>query len=770
MSIDLFQLLPAVYRLRDAQIAQSQPLLNATQLAELAQLQALPQPLPADQQAQLAKLQALASRGPLQSLLMLVGEQLEAVAYDLDQLYDDQFIETCSKWVIPYIGDLIGYQSIKNVASSVDAPRAEVAETISLRRRKGTILVIEQLARDVTGWGARAVEEFQLLADTQYMKHLRPHNHYAPDLRRWQPGVYMNTGFDSTAHKVDVHLINSGRGQYNIQNVAIFLWSLSAASMTSCPLTAAANGPAGQLCYRFNTLGLDQALFHRALSQGEQISASAGPANVPDRLLRRVLCADLAQGVGASFYGQGASLAIYLDQKLLSPYQIAVANLSGADGNWANLPTAGTVAVDPEMGRLALPSSETGHQLSASWFYGVNANLGGGEYARAANFAVQDQAFIVPYPDSRFTSLQQALAYAETLLPLNSAVAVEISAQSASDLAADTAGGLVPFVSASHIITTTPASPLAIDLPAGATLELRAADLTVQTLFLDSPLTVSGDTNSTFLLNGVVLAAQTGMTPSATSPALFVVPVARANAKGSDNLLSQLRITDCTLVPGWSYSAATGSPPSQTPEQPAAPALQIASPAVTVTVATSILGGIRSNALATLVFTDSIIDATAPTNIAFAALDNVGGGAALTLEGCTVVGCVHASLLTLVSDSIFWASMTATGTPGLIADRKQQGCVRFSYLPIGAVTPPPYACVQQAVAGLQPYFVTTRYGQPGYLKLMISTDDAIRRGADDGGEMGAYHSLYAPTRESDLEIRVQEYLPVSLEFGLIYQN
>ena len=39
---------------------------------------------------------AKASRGPLQSLLMLVEEQLAIVAEDLDQLYDDQFIETCA--------------------------------------------------------------------------------------------------------------------------------------------------------------------------------------------------------------------------------------------------------------------------------------------------------------------------------------------------------------------------------------------------------------------------------------------------------------------------------------------------------------------------------------------------------------------------------------------------------------------------------------------------------------------------------------------------
>jgi hypothetical protein len=776
MSINLFQLLPAVHRVRDAQIASQQTLLTPAQQAELAQLQALEQPLPADQQAQLNQLLALASRGPLESLLMVVGEQLEAVAYDLDQLYDDQFIETCAPWVIPYIGDLIGYQSVTGIAPAVDNPRAEVAETISLRRRKGTILVIEQLARDVTGWGAHAGEQFQVLADTQYMKHIRPHNYYAPNLRRWQPGVYMDTGFDGTAHKVDVRRIDStianSHGQYNIQNIAIFLWSLNAASMTDSPLTLVTDAPAG-LCYRFNALGLDVPLFHRAVSQGEQIAVAAGPANVPDRLLRRVLCADLGQGVGASYYGEGASLAIYLNQLLLSPYQIGVADLGGADGAWANLPSTGSpyvVLVDPERGRLALSPGYSGQALSASWFYGANANIGGGEYARNTTsnpFAVTDPAFVVPFPDPRFATLQAALAYAVSLLPLNSAVAVEISGESAEDDASDLAAGLYAYGSTSLPITTSPTTPFAVDLPANTTLELRAADLSVQTLLLDSPLQVSGDAGSQFLLNGLVLAAQPVFTPPGKVPALVDVPMSRPN--GADNLLAQLTLTDCSLVPGWSFGPSTGTAPQQA-TAPTAATLQLAPPSVALAAAASILGGVRANPLATVTLTNSILDATDVSSTAYAAPDETSGGGALTLNGCTVVGRVHATVLTLVSDSIFWSSKDKAVASGLIADRKQAGCVRFSFLPVDAVTPPPFQCVTEAVAGVQPLFVATRYGQPGYMKLMACTDDSIRRGADDGSEMGAYHFVFAPQRESDLQIRLQEYVPVGLEYGLVYQT
>ena len=97
----------------------------------------------------------------LEELVAVMAEQIAVAAESLAQMHDDLFIETCAEWVVPYIGDLIGYESLHSVVPAVASPRAEVAHTIALRRRKGTALVLEQLARDVTGWDAKAVEYFQ---------------------------------------------------------------------------------------------------------------------------------------------------------------------------------------------------------------------------------------------------------------------------------------------------------------------------------------------------------------------------------------------------------------------------------------------------------------------------------------------------------------------------------------------------------------------------------------------------------------------------------
>ena len=749
MSFDLFNLLPAVYRIRDAQIAQSLTLLTPAEQAEVAALQLLPTPLPADQQAQLDELLAKAGRGPLQSLMMLVQEQLEAVAYDLDQLYDDQFIETCAQWVIPYIGDLIGYQSVKGIAAAIDNPRAEVAETISLRRRKGTVLVMEQLARDATGWSAHAVEFFRYLGDTQYMNHLRLHNYYAPDLRCWQSGLYIDSGFDRTSHRVDVRRIEPRRGRYNIQNIGIFLWSLNAYSITGADATPAATNAShpGQFCYRFSSLGMDIPLFHRAKSQGEQITAPAEPYNVADRLRRRVLCDDLQKGIGAIYYGEGASLAIYLGGKLLNPYEIKVADLAGDDGNWANLPASGgpyVAVVDPELGRIAL-ADDPRDPLTVSYHYGFNAEMGGGEYSREDTFLVTDPAWIVPFPDPRFADLPAALSYAVGQLALNGEVAVEISGSTTIELTA----------------------PLSIDLPADTTLEIRAAAGSRPTLLLNHELAITGDAASSLVLNGLVMAAGAGMAPASPSP-VALVHLPAVGPTNTNNLLSQLSLTHCTLVPGWAVKT------DGTPLFPTEPALVIEPEGAIVAVHRSIIGGIRAAEFATVNCSDSILDATDPTNVAYAAVDSVNGGGGLTLTGCTVVGKIHAELLTLVSNSILWGALAAADSApwvsALVADRKQEGCVRFSFIPYQSVTPRRFKCVERALASPQPYFFSLRYGRPNYLKLLVSTDDSIRRGADDGGEMGAFHFLLAPQRESDLQIRMQEYTPVGLEVGLIYQN
>jgi len=123
---------------------------------------------------------------PLKALLRIISEQVNLVEDDITQLYENWFIETCEDWVVPYIGDLIGYEPVHEAGevSALDTrrgrqrnnvliPRREVANTIRYRRRKGTLALLELLSNDVAGWPARAVEYYALLGWTQAVNHLR---------------------------------------------------------------------------------------------------------------------------------------------------------------------------------------------------------------------------------------------------------------------------------------------------------------------------------------------------------------------------------------------------------------------------------------------------------------------------------------------------------------------------------------------------------------------------------------------------------------------
>ena len=747
----LFDLLPALYRLRDAQFAR----LKASDEAQLRQLQALPGPLTPIQQAQLDEL-TKANRGPLQSLLMLIEEQLAVIAENFDQLYDDQFIETCAPWVIPYIGDLIGYQTINSLAPAVASPRAEVAHTISLRRRKGTVLVLEQLARDVTGWGAHAVEFFQLLATTQYMNHIRLYNHYAPDLRNWKAGDYLDSAFDATAHKADVRRIAAQRGRYNIKNIGIFLWSLNAYSLTLAP--AAAVGKNSR-CFRFNSLGRDMPLFNHPVSQGSEITSPAGPQNVPDRLRRRLLCDDRQQaskGVPPVYYGQGNSLVVYIDGAPLDFSAVRVCDLSGEDGNWNNLPAVGShylAAIDPELGRIALAPSLVAsppHSTSvrASFYYGFNGELGGGEYPRADTFTASAEQRVIRVPGD-------SLTISDALHLLDGDGVVEIGNN---DSYVEKSGLTIAARDNGHI-------------------ELRAAEGFRPTITLGSEISITGGQGSLVVLNGLVINYSPPSNGASLPPALIHVP------DEASNHLSQLTLQHCTLVPGWSL-LSQGDP---NPAYSGRPTLLVgASSGLQLLIQKSIVGGLWINNQATTDISDSIVDATDSSEVAYVAtIDPITGrpeaGGALTLQGCTVIGKVYASLLSLVSNSIIWASQSESASLAsppsaplwsapLWSARKQEGCVRFSYVPAGSLTPRQFACVEQHEGSPQPLFFSLRYGNPTYAKIAATTDDAIRRGADDGGEMGAFHYILAPLREIDLRVRLREYIPVGLEFGIFYQT
>jgi hypothetical protein len=93
-----------------------------------------------------------------------------------------------------------------------------------------------------------------------------------------------------------------------------------------------------------------------------------------------------------------------------------------------------------------------------------------------------------------------------------------------------------------------------------------------------------------------------------------------------------------------------------------------------------------------------------------------------------------------------------------------------------ASAPKPLSAAQQAelidgaVTAVQPVFTERQYDQAAWAQLHRLCPIEIRTGADDGAEMGVFHDLYQPQRESNLLARLDEYLRLGLEAGIIYEN
>jgi hypothetical protein len=704
-----------------------------------------------------------ADRGsPLRALLRVVGEQVRIVEKDIAGLYDNWFIETCQDWVVPYIGALVGYTPVSTLTQSsttaralarerIMVPRREVANTIGFRRRKGTLSLLQDLAAAVSGWPARAVEFYRLLAVTQNIDYLHMDRGRTADLRDGDALDLIGTAFDEIARNVDVRRLTSARTRAtaNIPEVGVFVWRLRAYTVTSAP--AYCYEEEAPNCFLFSALGNDKQLFVNP----EAIWAD--PA-LPLPITRRAFETretDEATGGTTSgvpfYYGPGRSLMISTGAPPGAPGNdpIAASRIVPADlSDWTYRPTGEQVAVDPVLGRIVFPPSQARRQaVWVSYSYGFSAGLGGGEYDRRLSQPPGARIYQVG-GGARFVHIGAALAAWRQDAPVDAVIEIVDS----------------------HVYV----EPVAIELAQGQTLQLRAANgrrpiirlLDWQT---DAPndMAVTGAAESWFVLDGIVV---TG----------------RGMQVGGN--MSGVTIRHCTLVPGWGLECHCG------PKRPSEPSLGVAGAPLCITIEHSIIGAIlveRDEAKEDpllLRISDSILDATSGERVALGAYGRLCAYATLSLWRSTVFGQIQAYMIELAEDSIL-SSVT-------LACRRQQGCMRFCYVAPGSRTPRRYECqpdlVEQAVADLfakgdltpaerdallaaerlrvEPQFESTRYGTPTYCRLAATGAVEIATGSEDGSEMGVFHDLYQPQRAGNLRQRLTENTPAGTDAGIIYAS
>lgn len=760
----LYQLLPAIHRLRDAE-------------------------------------QGL----PLRALLAVIEQELTALEADTARLYDNWFIETCDEWTVPYIGDLVGARPIRPVPSAGVSARAWVANTLAYRRRKGTALVLEQLARDVTGWPAAAVEFFQRLATTQHMNHVRLASAATASVRdaaRADLACASAGAFDPFAHLLEVRNADTAGGRFNIPNVGIFLWRLRAQPLgqgapgdADADFISARRSAAGW--WHMHPAGMDAPLFNLPRTEtGGAVTQAAREENASAPLRPLALHAELERLRA----GDAGTAPVFMAER--DPVLRVFVRLAGEtlpveiarEGLWiCDIPDAVTLpvpprvaAIDVQRGRMAFPAALDVQQVWLHAAHGSAADIGGGPYdrgdaLRAASSSLSEGTAAQDDAGGFFDPAVWQVGVTH-LLPLGATgtlfATLRDAVQAWNALPAGRTGVIVLMDS----LTESDAAPLTVNIAEGSRLMIVSgqwpptpvADALPGTMARQPGRFEARQTRAHW--QGRLQVLGTAAADALDPGALFLNGLLLQGPLDISGPLGQVELAHCTVLPGGTHITVGSDSPRlalRVLSCLAAP-IAVAGPVGSVAVADSIVG---------------LQDAGAAGSAALSAPQ-----APLDLLRTSFLGTVH-GLTISASDCIFDAPA--------VAERRQTGCVRFCYVPpasavprryrcqpqletdariaalraaaLAAGLPPPTAAEEDAVraeaeATVRPLFTSRRYGDPGLAQLDLRCAAQIRTGAESGAEMGAYERLRQPQREANLRDALAEYLRLGLTAGVYFAN
>jgi hypothetical protein len=700
----LWELLPSVYRQRDAEAPQS---------------------------------------GMLQALVQILGREADVVAEDIARLYDNWFIETCDPWVVDYIGDLLGVRILNEVGPATRLPRAYVANTLAYRRRKGTAAVLEQLARDVTEWPAHVVEGITVLATTQYLNHLRPFAVQGISLHDASRLELSPTPFATAAWTASVRVPPHGIG--NVPDIGLAVWRLTPFRVERVTARAVSDPADGR--YHFDPAGLDIALVNPPQPEAS-ITSLAQEQHVPGFLRRRGLYDELEQvRAGADeepvFFGVNPVVQVFADTgsglQEVPVEQLTAADLSDPPASvttgWRRPADPVTAAVDPVLGRIAFRDGVLPAAVETTYTYAAPGEVGAGPYDRTS--------------DATTDLLQRASFWRAVgaVLPAGGNVSTSVSAAVADWNAAapGTVGVIAVLDSRSYD------GDLALTVPSGSEL-LIAAGRWPQ---VETPDPSDPPDPSQLAVTGTRPHLRGNVTVTGAAPPDEDTPRGRllldgllieggVSAAAGD--LAELQLLHLTVVPNAGAVEVAGNPH------------------VHLTLSSSICGPVTvTGPTAGLTVTRSVVKG----DLAAADTDT-------ELDQLTILGALSAQRLT-ASDCILDGEVTV--------ERKQDGCIRFSYVRDDAATPRRFRCQPDLAlnppagpapdptsvrARVRPVFDSEQYGAPAYGQLADRCAPELTEGSWLRSDMGAFGYLQRPQREKNLGVALDEYLRFGLQAGVIH--
>lgn len=779
--VPLYERLPAIYRIRDSE------------------------QLPSDQ---------------LREYLAAVEFAFGAVHESIEALYDDLFIETCDDWVIPYIADLVGTTHLKSyLRKSHDVPfkeyswtlRADVADTIPLRRRKGTLGALERLAADLTRWPCHCVELRSNLGWNQHLNHQRPDAggappYGSPSITRFtvprggtvpirDPAMLslLGTPFDTFAYTTDVkiagkELFGDSAIHYNLPNLAVFLWRLEAYRLSvTRPLAKGVSDlgapPAGSNRARFavyfdlDPLDRPMRLFNTWRSApGEltELDAVPGPM-LPPRLTTGSEAGNPEAYISVDVFDASATpptgldvgdtgLEFYLPQSQFSSVEWSFRgdNLRAWENGLCRPLHAHEIVIDPDIGRVmfgvanvaerdGLVSTSGGDYtpvIYCGYTYGAVGPVGAHPVSRATS---PDKFGDEPVDKRAVSALPGGTSLQSVLEDVNA---------SSQPIVVEIQDSLVHPLDIDALASATDADgPKAIQLK--RPLVIRAAGGERPIILLKSPLRfrpvdpgAASVASLVVRFEGVYLSRAPGF--AAGEPLVARAAVAR------------LEFDSCTLDPG-GQNKRDGTRDALWPAMKLAQPYGFANPSdedafaptPDVLLQRSIAGALALDEGYRLTITDSIVDAGAgldePADGAYALCSatkpaDTGWAAPLHVRGATFFGRVR-TVETYGNGGIFAQQIEAWNN--------QKGCLKFCWFPEATNRlPPNHGCVHAPDAALA--FTSEWFGDPGYGQIMRASDFRVLSRGPNDDTMGAFGFLLEAHRWANLQIRFREFMPVGV--------
>jgi hypothetical protein len=735
----------------------------------------------------------------LRALMAIIDAERRRIEGDIATLYDDQFIETCEPWAIAYIADLLDLK----LPSTDSNPRAYVGNAIGFRRRKGVLQTLEELAASITGWPTVAVEFREQLAVAQHVNHPRPARTGFASVRDEERMAKNGGAFESAPRTAEVRLVDTGRGKYGVSNLGLFCWRARDYSIAGVrparvdPADVGFSEEAGVHRFRMHPAGVDIALVNPAQSK-EDHRRRTRERDVPAPLRRRALYTELKRRrellpvEEPSYFGPGAApFAVQIradagaDYEDVAPAQLFVCNLEDWSAPDLGSPVEVRVVVDPELGRMiVLGELAESADIRVDYAYAALADIGGGPYERQAS----TDGWLGETGGVDFhigVSREQAAGDAEVVETVQEALdlwlefceefAAETSESESADDIAQPCFGVISILDNDSYFAADGASALKVYVPGGSRLAVVGARWP------------GGPASPRPRQVGDVVAD--GVRPHLAAKLEVIRPEIPADAELADKdpgglildglllngavevaagALSELSIFHSTLVPDRGGVAFLNSP---TDAEPPVAAL------LNMRVNRSTTGPLRfGNLPADCLIEDSVV-APDPDASDHFCID--GSWLTLSVLRSTLLGEVRVERLE-ADDAIFYERVEA--------DRRQEGCVRFSYAPSDSLLPRKYRCQPDAraeadrssagefsadqrlavEARLRPRFVSHRWWRPGFAQLQESCAPEILSGAEDGAEMGVYNHLHTPQRLANLRAALDEHLRVGIYAGIFY--